>query len=490
MNAAASTHTQDLADFVAGLRYEDLTPSLVNSTKTMLLDTLGCIIAARATEMGGIVERLAALFAPGASRGALSVAYGMGRLGNAIDFEEGVPAGTHFGCGAVGAMLASSAERAVAGTEAIAALAAGYETGGRIGDAIGPYFQTSQGAAHAFAPVWGAMTPVVFAAAATAARMLGHDTAAVAQSFGLAGCNAPIPIGAKWAQETDPPNTKYGDTGWCTLAGVFGAMSASRGSTGIATLLDGSTGLYPMVAAQNPHPEIVAADLGSRWRIDQVLYKKWPCCRWIHYPLTALTQVINDNGLSAAQVDGVTIRVGFAATSERFVTRRPKSFAAYQFSIPHAVAMVLLGIPPGPAWLDGGLAQHPAVQAQRNKVTVLEHERKWEFADFRFAPRGVVRRLPAAVEVATRSATHQAETEFAFGDAYSAEMCWGTGDVIAKFKHLVQEPAADDIIDMIWRLEDLDDLRPLHDLVDRAVAVVPDAAHLSRLLATAGPVDV
>ena len=139
MNAAASTHTHDLAAFVAGLRYEDLTPSLVNSTKTMLLDTLVCFIAARATEMG--------------------------RLGNAIDFEEGVPAGTHFGCGAVGAMLASSAERAVAGTEAIAALAAGYETGGRIGDAIGPYFQTSQGAAHAFAPGWGAMTPVVFAAA-------------------------------------------------------------------------------------------------------------------------------------------------------------------------------------------------------------------------------------------------------------------------------------------------------------------------------------
>lgn len=466
---APAGHTRRLAAFIAAARYEDLSGEVVSETKRFLIDTIGCIIAARRTAIGPIVADAARLLSGGARHHELAAAYEYGRLANALDLEEGVPSGTHFGCAAAGAALALSPGRRVSGPAFLTALAVGYEAGGRIGDAIGPYFRTDNGFARSFANVWGAMTPVVFAAAAAAANLLRHDAGLTVETLGLAGSNAPLPIGAKWSAETRPPNTKYGDTGWCTLTGVFAARAAACGSTAISTILDEPDALYQMVAAPNAQPAIVSSDLGSRWRILDILYKKWPCCRWIHYALTALDAIKRDAAIDVAAIDRVVVRVGVAATSERFRAKHPQTFAGCQFSIPHAVAMLLLDVPPGPDWFDQGLIGSQAACALRERVDVEIHDKQWQFPDFRLSRDAPPRRLPALVEIHAGGRILARESAFAYGDSYCPEMRWGDEEVFAKFRALAGPAHAGEIIDIVTGIERLEDVRTLLELVDGAV---------------------
>lgn len=466
--ALCASETAALASYFSGLPFEAIPDDVLDETRLVILDTLGCVIAARDTEIGPVAASLANCL----GAGELGEAYALGRLGNAMDLDEGTPSGSHFGCGAIGAALALARRPEASGREFLASVAIGYEIGGRVSEAIGPYFKTKDGAAKAFTDVWGVATPVVFAAVGAACRSLGHDAAMTAQAFGAAGSATPVPIGAKWAGETDLPNTKYCDAGWCTLVGMFGARSAMLGSTSLGGILDGENSLFAMVAASNPRPEILTADFGSRWRIRQVLYKKWPCCRWIHYPLTALTGLIDTFGLTADEIEEVVAGVGFAATSRRFANQQPDSFTGLQFSIPHAVAMLLLGVPPGPAWLCRDLAAHPRVRETRAKVRVVEHHTPWQFPDFRDSGPDAIRRMSSGVDLAARGRRFLAETDFAFGDSYS-DLKWGREEVIVKFRSLVAAEQADRIIHALWNLDAPGALADLLAAFDHARSVDP-----------------
>lgn len=470
-----ASDTAALASYFSGLPFEAIPNDVLDETRLVILDTLGCVIAARGTEIGPVTASLAECL----GAGELGEAYAVARLANAMDLDEGTPSGSHFGCGAIGAALALARRPGTLGREFLASVAIGYEIGGRISEAIGPYFKTSAGAAKSFADVWGVATPVVFAAVGAACRSLRHDAAMTAQAYGSAGSATPVPIGAKWAGETDLPNTKYCDAGWCALVGVFGARSAMLGSSSLGGILDGRNGLLAMVAAQNPRPEILTADLGSRWRIRQVLYKKWPCCRWIHYPLTALAGLVETFKLTADEIEEVVAGVGFAATSARFANQQPDSFTKFQFSIPHAVAMLLLDVPPGPAWLCRDLALHPRVRELRSKVRVVEHHTPWQFPDFRDGAADAIRRMSSGVHLAARGRRFVAETDFAFGDSYS-ELRWGEEEVIEKFRSLVAADQADRIIDALWNLDAPGALADLLDAFDLArPAASPGASQLS-----------
>ena len=273
MNVGAMT-SQQLFGFFAHLDFAQVPADAMAATRRMLLDTLGCIIAARATEVGPISHRFADLV--GGASSVAGSAYVNGRLADAMDFNDGY-GGAHFGGGAVGAALALAREPGITGRELLTAVAGGYELAGRVQDAIGPYYSTVDGR-QTFSPVWGIAAPIVYAAAGAASRMLKLDATLTAQAWGLAGSNTPIPVGAKWSSSIDLPNTKYCDAGWCTMAGVMGAMSARLGSTGITTLLDDPDGLLRMVSALQAAHERLFAGLGSRWCIRDVVFKRWPVC--------------------------------------------------------------------------------------------------------------------------------------------------------------------------------------------------------------------
>jgi 2-methylcitrate dehydratase PrpD len=453
--------TATLAASMAALHMAGIPEDVRQSAKHVLLDSIACIIAARDTEMAPIVAACAGMF--GAEAGD---AYRHARLADCMDFNEGY-AGAHFGCGAVGALLAMAAHRPLDGATALAAMVAGFETGARITQAVGSYYVDGPDGRPAFAPVWGIATQVAYASVATTARALGLDAEATARAYDLAGSNSPIPIGGAWSAAVDLPNTKYCDAGWGAVTGLFAALSAEAGSTPVKGLLSGPNTLFAMLGAPNANPALAVAELGTNWHLPLVRFKSWPCCGLISGGMAALRGLVEAEGLAVIDITAITVEVVPAIALPRFANTAPNTFVSRQFSLPHAAAMLLLDVPPSAAWLSPRVAEHPAVRSLRQKIALAVYQGEEDLTT-----------RPCAVQVQTACATYAAGP----GEVAPPPSSSFDGQaVLRKFRALVEPLQGEAIIAAVMAMESLPDLRPLADAIAAARPRPSLPAALARL---------
>ncbi|WP_128918348.1 MmgE/PrpD family protein [Bradyrhizobium nanningense] len=170
---------------------------------------------------------------------------------------------------------------------------------------------------------------------------------------------------------------QYQDAGWAVLAGVFAARSATLGATGLSAIFDGERSLIKMCGTDCFDRDILVGDLGSRWMLPDITYKPWPTCRWMHQPLTALVAAASKAKIDPQQIESILIGTNVLVSGPRFCNPKPRTWVSRQYSFPHAVAMVLLGIPVGPAWLDDATGDIQHVKELREKVCV----ESWDIAN-------------------------------------------------------------------------------------------------------------
>lgn len=478
--------TETLAAYFCGLQLKDVPVDVRQEAKRFILDMVACVVAAARTEIGPLTRTLAAAF--GSSDEAsvagstikasvLAASYANGRLGNCMDYEEAYPAGVHFGCGAFAAALALAESRKLDGADFLLAAIAGYELGARVSEAAGALMKVEDGKVTGLPDVWGIATPVVFAAAGAAAKILRYDVPLTEQAYGLAGAGTPLPTGAKWSVQVDLPNTKYCDTGWCTLAGVFGAVSASEGSRGLPGIMDGERGLFRMAGIQQADIATLVGSLGQRWMIRDIMYKPWPCCRWMHYPMTAMRQLLRQHEVDPAQVQEVVVETNACAMSQRFLNPEPVNFTSRQFSYPHAVAMMLVDVPPGPGWLSSESDDLPHVRRLRHATRIVEHPRGSAFLkDMEASGDRIVRYMPSAVVVKTINGdSYRVDEELAWGDPWHAHTRWGDEEIAQKVRGFLPAAAADELLDKIDRLEEQPDVEFLAQVLRQACLQDPAA---------------
>ena len=181
--------TKQLSDFLQGLRYEDMSENAVEKTKMCVEDLLGVAFAGAVRPQGEIWREyvLAQPQRPEANAwdsglaqlaceqaASLNAAYA-----HVIDMDDVHNASiTHMGAITIPAALAVGQVCHSTGKEVITAIAAGYEAGARIGEAINP------GAYH----YWHT-TGVVgsFSSAAAAGKLLGLDAGQFLNAIGSAG---------------------------------------------------------------------------------------------------------------------------------------------------------------------------------------------------------------------------------------------------------------------------------------------------------------
>ena len=141
--------TAALAQFVAALSFADLPANVVQQAKRVLMDAVGCALAAYREDRrkADVVKALVAEFgaAPqatviggGKSQPAV-VALANGMLINAADNDDTHKrALLHVASVVVPAALATTEARGGSGRDAIVALVAGYEVAARVGKAVMP----------------------------------------------------------------------------------------------------------------------------------------------------------------------------------------------------------------------------------------------------------------------------------------------------------------------------------------------------------------
>ena len=145
----SNPYTRGLAEFIAGLRYEQIPPEVRERLKLLILDALGCALYGaelqwcrilRATladldrtamcTVWGTTERLSAPHA----------ALANGTQVQSFELDDLHRAGVlHVGAVVLPALLAiAELRRDLSGREFLAAAAAGYEVGPRVGLCMGP----------------------------------------------------------------------------------------------------------------------------------------------------------------------------------------------------------------------------------------------------------------------------------------------------------------------------------------------------------------
>ncbi|QOZ23919.1 MmgE/PrpD family protein [Bradyrhizobium sp. CCBAU 51753] len=457
--------TAPLAKFVSELTLERVPDSIKHEARRFILDTLGCTIAGARSEIGPVVLSTAKLF--GKSKDATiagggkrftspAASYGNGRLANCLDLDETYPggpiAGLHFGASVFGEALASCEQMNLTSKELILAATCGYEVAGRISD-IGTQIEIEGGRITSMPEVWGISLAPTVGASAAAGRLLNQSAAALEQTFGVAASNAATPIGPIWSRQIALPNTKYYDSGWAAMAGGFAAKSVERGSTGLASIFDGTSSIFKMVGARRIEPNGIVGELGSRWAFENIGYKPWPSCRWHHYALCALNKVRKAGHFNIDEIEEIVVGVNTAALSDRFLNPEPPNFVARQFSFAHAIAMFLLDVPPGPEWTLERWASDWRARDLRSKVKIVDNPRAATYAQY--FVRGQFRQVPTFAEVRFRGKTVQAEVDFAWGDPWSDETRFSDDDIVEKFRSVTNLPSsiADPVIETVMVAE-------------------------------------
>lgn len=331
--------TSDIAEHISGTTYSDLPSVVVDKARVCLLDSIGCMIggsripeARRSVDIITALGQLDEAHVPGleGTFPAPFAAYADAQFANALDYDDTVLGVGHPGAAVLATALSIGEQRAASGEQLITAIVAGYEAAIRIGRGIRP----SEHRAHSVrGHSW-----TIFGAVAAAASLLDLSSEQCRYAFGFAAQHAPVPFVGKWYERpiTDIKN----NYGWAAMGGIIAARLAEGGAFGNRDVLDGANGFWAMASSDHWDVDKVLEDLGEHWAILDVGFKPYACCRYTHTALDALTSILSENHVAPPGIHCVTVRT--ASRARIFADYQPRSLLDAQFSLPFAIASVLL----------------------------------------------------------------------------------------------------------------------------------------------------
>lgn len=364
--------TKALADFVAGLRYEDLPPPVVRQACRVVLDAVGCAVAAwtEDPEKAAVARDIARLYpaSPGAGViGAAGVAaqpafaaLANGILVNAADNDDTHKrALLHVGSVVVPTALALAETERLSGREMILALVAGYEVAVRVGMAVMP---THYRFWHSTA------TNGTFGAAAAAAKALGLDADGTRRALGLAGTQA---AGLNTFFESGDM-TKSIHPGKAALNGVLSAQLARLGATSPPGILEHPKG-YLAAFSLEPKPEALTAGLGTEWEILQNGFKYFPSILASHSPIQATLAIVNRHPVDPRRIARITNET-YRTVATHFSSKEVGSVMAARVSVPYCIAVAAVDRRLTQAQFAPGRIGDPLVRQVLERTEVVADE--------------------------------------------------------------------------------------------------------------------
>ncbi len=379
--------------FVAGLRYEDLPPAVIDRAKGVTLEALASALVAHDMPAGR--QALALMQEEEAGGGAATVLCRGAKLtkaGAAFVNAETIFAGgkwdtfrmlTHPGTAILPAALAAAEVAGSSGREFLTAVAAGYEVMERM---AAEFIPTVMSRGFHAGPVFG-----IFGAAVAAAKLGRLDAeqvhGAIAQCVNLAAGNLEgIRSGGRSLRE-----------GGAVRNALLAVALARHGTPGGETTLEGEAGFYHSYAGSSRGDlrysftgdnradlAKITANLGKDWIFLETLYRIYSTAGYniAHVDVTAA--LCREHGISYADIDRIEAVVNWFETeypSPLFPVRGidipPKVGSTQYFTAYGAVTggyPMLRGDRPGP-----GESDPPEVLDLMHRVTIIPTVRRTLF---------------------------------------------------------------------------------------------------------------
>ncbi len=360
--------TEQLASFLADLRYEQLPLPVVERTKDLFLDWLASALAGRNARPIQILEQFAAMMGPqdGPSeilvsrrRSSPLFAALVNAAASHVVEQDDVHNGAVFHPATVvfPAVLAAAQQTGASGRDLIAASVVGYEAGIRIGAFLG---RTHYQVFHTTG------TAGTLAAAAGVAHILGADPAIMLQALGSAGTQA----AGFWEFLRDGADSKQLHTAKAAADGLLAAYLAREGFTGARRILEGGQGMAAGMS-RDADPRKLVAGLGERWSLLETSFKFHASCRHTHPAADALLTTMQEHHLSADQIKHVYVHVHQAAIDVLGPVTDPWTVHQAKFSMGFVLALIALYGHAGVTDFTAEALQDPQIRQFLDRVEMV-----------------------------------------------------------------------------------------------------------------------
>jgi 2-methylcitrate dehydratase PrpD len=452
--------TERIVDFVSGLRYDDLSDEVRHYAKRHLLDTVGVMIAGAEGDVATHAEavlvsvgRSGDVPVPGRARRAdlLDAAFLGGTAAHGIELDDGYRHGSaHCGCVVVPAALAVAHQSGASGAALVEAIVAGYETAIALARACHPDLRQ-----RGFHPT-GAVGP--FGAAMATAKLHGLAADRLADALGIAASSA----AGLFAFVNGGADIKRLHAGHAAREGLQAALLAERGVQGPPDVVEARDGFMqafalgrapslPSPAGGGGSGRGVALPPAVPFGITDCYIKPYACCRHIQPAVEAAIDLLAAETIATEEIKRVDVETYRIAAEHAHTSW--DDFASAQLSFPYLMASALRFRGIKLEYFTEEMRRDPAMAELARKLTVT-------------APPEIdqlyPRLRPARVTVTTARGSFTRQADEALG---SRQVPLDDDGLIAKFHGLVTpvlgETRARDLADRLWRIDTIDDVRPL-----------------------------
>ena len=456
----SNPQTHGLAQFISGLKYEQVPTEVRERLKLLILDSLGCALYGADLEWCRILRRTVAdkddscaVWGTKERMSAPHAALVNGTQVQSFELDDVHRAGVlHVGAVVLPALLAiAEMKRSLTGREFLAAAAAGYETGPRVGLCMGPE-HIGQG--------WHSGATVgVFAAGAAAARGLKLSVEKTVHALGIAGTQSAGLMAAQYGAMV-----KRMHAGRSAQSGLYGGLLAEQGFTGIENVFEAEYGGFATTFSRSQDRFKLAeltAGLGTTWQTMGVALKFYACVGSNHTTLDALRALKDEHKFRADDVERIVVH-GSQVTADHVGWKyEPSGMTAAQLNLPFCAATLLIE---GDCFVDQfkpGAERDPKRMALAERVEII--------ADPQITALGAKHRHRVRVEVALKGGRKlQREEEAPRG---SEQKFASAADVVSKFEKLAARalPAKriGELRDAVLKLEELGDAAKLAALLSQ-----------------------
>lgn len=444
-----------MVDHLTGERCDDLPAFVVEHTKMLVLDQLGCAYVGAELPSGRLALRYAESL--GSSRessivrsrhtmSAVSAAYVNGTAGHAAELDCAhatldYRATGHPATVIVPAAVAVAERQSASGARLVSAVAAGFEAGARSISTVGglSWMRSRHG-------LYGGCLHSIGAAVASA-KLLGLGTDSTMHAVALAVGQAVSPTAFFGERRHISKSITKG--GQPATAGVAGALQAAAGLEGIDDIFGSPGGIIDTWGEPGRESRLTDG-LGDDYAVLGANFKFYAAGYPIHSAVEAALGLIRDHALVADDVTSVC--VGMPAFAASVVDSRNMPTICMQDMLSVAIVAGRLGFAEAHS---AALLEDPRVARLRDLVTVLVDDELE-----RDQPHG----RGARVTLRTRSIEVSRLVEHPRGHRFREQNI--TWDLLRDKWEPMLEPrmgarAFDELVSTARALEDVDDIRSL-----------------------------
>ncbi|MEK6592588.1 MAG: MmgE/PrpD family protein [Pseudomonadota bacterium] len=375
MSHASTTnnpYTRGIAQFVSGLQYDAIPDEVKHRIKLLMLDSLGCALYGADLEWSRILQdklsaldatRTCGIWGTAKKLSAPHAALVNGTQVQGFELDDVHRAGVlHVGAVVLPALIPlTELKSGMSGREFLAAAVAGYEIGPRVGRCMGP--------SHIASGWHSGATLGVFSAAAGAARGLRLDTDKTVHALGIAGTQAAGLMAAQFGAMV-----KRMHAGRSSQSGLYGALFAESGFTGIVNVLESEYGGFCTTLSQSTDRFNLAeltAGLGDTWQTMGVALKFYACVGTNHTTLDAIRDMQSERAFGAKDVKKIVVHGSEVTVNHVGWKYVPQGLTSAQLNMPYCIATWLLD---GDCFVDQfteDKVADPARMALAEKVEVI-----------------------------------------------------------------------------------------------------------------------